>query len=288
MLKFKLSDHIRVRKLPALARSKRNSARIMRYIPSASAKFAPHGTEVDDSFEGLICENKLLTVAGFGSLLSETSARSTFPELINFRLARVSGYRRVFAHACDIFFERGIARPETGEISSLSVEEQPNSELIVTLFEIEASPESIQAFIQREHEFRFVAVKARPLQSNNNGNGIQQQDGSNLTLDERAAVICARNTDENYRQRRCPDEEWQRRYGKHGLTTLWRDDVLPCRVYLRHCALAAAKLGPDVESDFLDGTVLADRQTTIREWLTKNPEILEELPPPSLIGRYSG
>ena len=203
-------------------------------------------------------------------------------------MARVSGYRRVFAHACDIFFERGIARPETGEISSLSVEEQPNSELIVTLFEIEASPESIQAFIQREHEFRFVAVKARPLQSNNNGNGIQQQDGSNLTLDERAAVICARNTDENYRQRRCPDEEWQRRYGKHGLTTLWRDDVLPCRVYLRHCALAAAKLGPDVESDFLDGTVLADRQTTIREWLTKNPEILEELPPPSLIGRYSG
>ena len=39
-----------------------------------------------------------MTVAGFGSLLSERSARSTFPELTNFRLATIAGWRRVFAH----------------------------------------------------------------------------------------------------------------------------------------------------------------------------------------------
>ena len=39
-----------------------------------------------------------MTVAGFGSLLSERSARSTFPELSNFRLATIAGWRRVFAH----------------------------------------------------------------------------------------------------------------------------------------------------------------------------------------------
>lgn len=39
-----------------------------------------------------------MTVAGFGSLLSEASARSTFPQLRNFRQGRLRGWRRVFAH----------------------------------------------------------------------------------------------------------------------------------------------------------------------------------------------
>jgi hypothetical protein len=240
----------------------------------------PHGTELNDNFDGIVCDDNLLTVAGFGSLLSETSARSTFPELQNFRMGHVSGYRRVFAHACDIFFTRGIARPETKEISSLSVEEHHESEIVVTLFEIEATPDSIEAFIQREHEFKFCAVSTRQL----------DDDGKLLlpATDDRPAVICARNTDENYRKTRCPPEEWERRYGKHGLTSIWRDDVLPCRVYMRHCVLAATKLGPIAEASFLDGTVLADRSTTVRQWLEKNPEIMDELPPPSLAQRYAG
>ncbi len=238
----------------------------------------PHGTELTDDFADVICDGNLLTVAGFGSLLSETSARSTFPELQNFRMGHVSGYRRVFAHACDIFFERGIARPETKEISSLSVEPHPDSEIIVTLFEIDASdPDAIKAFIQREHEFRFCAVTTRQL----------EEDGTPAGED-RPAVICARNTDENYRKTRCPPEEWERRYGKHGLTSIWRDDVFPCRIYMRHCVLAATKLGALAEASFLDGTVLADRTTTVRHWLEKNPEIMDELPPPSLAQRYAG
>jgi len=118
-----------------------------------------HGTELDDSFHGLICDQGMFTIAGFGSLLSETSARSTFPDLTNFRLGRVNGYRRLFAHACDIFFERGIARPQTMEISSLSVEEHSESSIVVSLFEVDATNEAIAAFIEREHEFRFVAVR---------------------------------------------------------------------------------------------------------------------------------
>ena len=39
-----------------------------------------------------------------------------------------------------------------------------------------------------------------------------------------------------------------------------RDDLLPCRAYLRFCVLAAAKLGPDVHSNFLDTTFLVGRQ----------------------------
>lgn len=44
---------------------------------------------------------------------TERSARSTFPDLINFRMGKLSGFRRVFAHVAPIFFERGIAKPET-------------------------------------------------------------------------------------------------------------------------------------------------------------------------------
>ena len=49
----------------------------------------------------------------------ERSARSTFPDLINFRVARLNGFRRVFAHVAPIFFERGIAKPETKVLSNL-------------------------------------------------------------------------------------------------------------------------------------------------------------------------
>lgn len=30
------------------------------------------------------------------------------------------------------------------------------------------------------------------------------------------------------------DEEYHRRYGRFNIEKIWRDDILPCRVYLRH------------------------------------------------------
>ena len=48
-----------------------------------------------------------ITILGFGSLLSEQSSRTTFPDLTNFRLGRVRNYRRVFGHPASIFFQRG-------------------------------------------------------------------------------------------------------------------------------------------------------------------------------------
>lgn len=50
---------------------------------------------------------------------AERSARSTFPDLINFRVAKLNGFRRVFAHVAPIFFERGIAKPETKVLFSV-------------------------------------------------------------------------------------------------------------------------------------------------------------------------
>ncbi len=101
-------------------------------------------------------------------------------------------------------------------------------------------------------------------------------------------MLCTRSTDEAYRARRCLPDEWQRRYTSRGIASVWRDDVLPCRAYLRHCVLAAQRFCPEAHASFLDATWLADRRTTVRAWLAQHPEIMEEEPPPALVGRYSG
>ncbi|KAF8058915.1 hypothetical protein HT031_005483 [Scenedesmus sp. PABB004] len=180
------------------------------------------GHELDDAFTGLDGGRGRMTVAGFGSLLSERSARSTFPDLQNFRPGRLRGWRRVFAHTADVFWARGIARPATREVASLSCEPCPGSELVVSLFDVPFTPAAVAAFIEREHEFRFVAVAPLELDA---------------SPTRALAVLCAANTDEHYRATRCPPEEWARRWGVHGVERVWRDDVLPCRV----CGALAAR-----------------------------------------------
>ena len=61
----------------------------------------------------------------------------------------------------------------------------------------------------------------------------------------------------------------------------------PCR-HCRHCVLAAQRLGPEATASFLDETFLADRATSVRTYLKANPDIMTELPPPSVAARYGG
>ncbi|KAH9683610.1 hypothetical protein KPL71_027739 [Citrus sinensis] len=279
-------------------------------------KLEPIQLNDESDFYQITSPDGFISISGFGSLLSENSARSTFPNLINFRVAKLRGFRRVFAHVAPIFFERGIAKPETKEISSLSVEPCEGETLIVTVFEIKKS--EIPAFIKREHEFRFLAVLPETL------------DGKPFT---NRAVLCARSSDEEFFQIRCKDDvavailylslvshcinplaslvalscllflkSWHRlritsgskeiyfhHYGRYNIDKIWRDDILPCRVYLRHCVLAAKNLGDEAYNNFLDHTFLGDRKTTIREYLaTTGAGIMEEAPPESLKTRYGG
>ena len=160
-----------------------------------------------------------------------------------------------------------------------------------------------QAFIEREHEFRFLAVRPQPMhaagsgagggasRSSGSGSGGSSSSDDQGQEQERLAVVCSRWSDAEYRAHpRCPPSEWERRYAAHGVTRIWTDDVLPCRVYLRHCVLAARALGQPALDSFLDHTFLSDRRTTIRAWLGSEGGrgIMEEGPPPGLVGRYSG
>ncbi|KAL0393293.1 UNVERIFIED_CONTAM: hypothetical protein Sradi_2552100 [Sesamum radiatum] len=243
-------------------------------LPPLPPDTLPFELKDDSDFDRIVSPDGLLSICGFGSLLSERSARSTFPDLINFRVAKLNGFRRVFAHVAPIFFERGIAKPETKEISSLSVEPCESETLVVTTFEIPRS--EIPSFIEREHEFRFLAVIPETF------NGL---------LYTTPSVLCARYSDEEYFLNRCKGskEIFFQQYGRHGINKIWVDDILPCRVYLRHCVLAAKNLSDTTYNNFLDHTFLGDRKTTIREYLaTTGSGIMEEEPPEELKYRYGG
>ncbi|GAY35811.1 hypothetical protein CUMW_018690 [Citrus unshiu] len=120
-------------------------------------KLEPIQLNDESDFYQITSPDGLISISGFGSLLSENSARSTFPNLINFRVAKLHGFRRVFAHVAPIFFERGIAKPETKEISSLSVEPCEGETLIVTVFEIQKS----EVLCARSSDEEFFQIRCK-------------------------------------------------------------------------------------------------------------------------------
>uniref|UniRef100_A0A7C9A5F6 Uncharacterized protein n=1 Tax=Opuntia streptacantha TaxID=393608 RepID=A0A7C9A5F6_OPUST len=160
------------------------------------------------------------------------------------------------------------------EISSLSVEPCEGEELVVTVFEIQEA--EVPSFIKRELEYRFLAVLPETLE------------GKPFT---NPAALCARYSDEEFFNIRCKGskEIYHQHYGRYNIDKIWRDDILPCRTYLWLCVLAAKNLGDEAYNNFLDHTYLADRKTTIREYLASTGSgIMEEEPPESLKTRYGG
>ena len=220
---------------------------------------------------------RTITILGLGSLLSERSARTTFPNLTNFRVVRLHGFRRVFAHSPSMFVERGIANKETLEMASLSGEpmDDPGSSFVVTAFEVDDDGRGMDAFREREEEFDLVMVPFHSLDGEPEGMGM----------------LCQASSDAAYVER-WGQSRFDELYTERGLSTCWgwtHDSGLrPCATYLRHCALASERLGTVAHASFLDETFLCDRLTTIRAYLDSHPEVLTTLPPEPLRERYSG
>jgi hypothetical protein len=244
---------------------------------STSTGAGPNDGDADDA-------TTTLTILGFGSLLSERSSRMTFPELQNFRLGRIPNYRRVFGHTPSVFFKRGIVNRETLEMSSLSAEydeEEGNSPgFICAVFEInndDMMKDGVpsQAFLEREEEFNIITV---PYSDVNTGAESQ-------------GILCARGSDEEF-LKRWGQPYFDQEYGQYDIDTIWNWDktsgLRPCATYLRHCTLAAEKMGQTCYNSFLDETFLVDRKTTIRTYLNDNPQVMTTEPPEELALRYGG
>ncbi|ERN04323.1 hypothetical protein AMTR_s00077p00192030 [Amborella trichopoda] len=228
-----------------------------------------------EDFEAILNPEGYFSICGFGSLLSERSARSTFPELRNFRAAILRDFRRISAHTSAVFYDRGIANVDTKEISSLSVEPCPGEHLIVTVFELKKS--EVASFMAREPEFRYVAVVPEGF------------DG--IPFPYPAALCASYGNDEEFFRKKCKGshEIYYQYFGRLNIYKVFREDILPCRVYFRHCILSAKSLSEAAYDNFLEHTFLADRKTTLREYLNgAGSGIMEEKPPESVTGRYDG
>ena len=239
-----------------------------------------HSQERTRSRTEMPVPRQTLTILGLGSLLSERSARVTFPELTGWRLVRVHGYRRVFAHTPSIFMQRGIADAVTLQMASLGAEPCAGASFVATAFDVPDDGTGMEAFREREEEYDLRMVPFESL-----------DDDHQLADSDREAMLCVCSSDEDY-IKRWGIGRFQSMYTAHGLRTCWDwptdSGLRPCATYLRHCALAAEKLGPIAYRSFLDETYLCDRRTTIRDYLAQHPEVMSTPPPADLAERYGG
>ena len=214
-----------------------------------------------------------VTILGYGALLSEASARLTFPHLTEFRLVRLKQYRRVFRHPHLFLIRQGVVHPsETLHLASLTVEPADEKcSFVAAAFSVTLDDEQRTAFVAREPEYRIISAPYYDI------------DDTNVRLGE--GVLCVASRDDLVSE---PiDPEW-------GISSVWDDwgedsGLLPADVYLRHCLLAVQKAGPVAEQSFLQDTMLIDRKTTLAEYMQEHGDrVMSSRPPAHLLSRFSG
>jgi len=211
------------------------------------------------------------TILAYGALQSEPSSRLTFPGLSNFRLVRVRGMRRVFAHPHLFLVREGVVDPaRTLRLASLSAEPCAGASFVAAAFDVSLDDGQRASFVEREAEYTIATAVFEPLDgSQGPGEGvICVNPGSDAGMDPSV---------------RAPP----------GMHTVWEwpegSGLLPADVYLRHCVLAVRRAGAEAEASFLDGTLLADRATTLREYMSQHgEEVMACAPPAHLAERFGG
>ena len=209
----------------------------------------------------------MISVVGYGSLLSEQSARETVPNLHNFRLVTVQGYKRIFNKVGIVFLSRHGASPEALDIASCST--LPDDSVSIICSQFECSEEEYRALIEREHRFDWVVVDTCSLEGSTPSSGW----------------MCTTANDHWYRTVKCTSpSDYERRVGRYYQGAIWRNDILPYPRYLQFCLRSAAEQGPVVLDNFLDSSFLADGKTSLRSYLNDSPELAVLM---STVGGYS-
>jgi hypothetical protein len=195
----------------------------------------------------------MITVVGYGSLLSEESARKTAPGLSGFRLVSVTGYKRIFNKVGIIFLQTGIADINTPYLSSCATRSAPEVTIVCSAFE--CSEAEFLNIYEREHRFRWIEVAL------------------SSAVSQDAGRICTEYNDTDYRLNKCvTDKVYFERVGRYYTGKIWRNDILPNKRYLALCLKAAATHGTQVLDNFLDTSFLADGTTPLRRYLAEHPD----------------
>ncbi len=212
---------------------------------------------------------ELVSVVGHGSLMSIESAARSFKRIEAFRTCTVPGFARVFNKVCIHSIRSGAVDQGAREIACCSATPLPGHVLHAAAFDLHR--EEVPSLLEREHEFEVVPVEI--------------SEAGPHTTNTKTALLCVETTDEVYRTTKCSSEsEYHRRVGQFYEGKIWRDDIRPARAYLQLCLTAARDLGQGVYENLLDASFLADRKTTVREYLNSQPDVLSWVTSPA---RYS-
>lgn len=192
------------------------------------------------------------TVLGLGSLMNEDWARPTCPQMENFRLVKMDGYRVVFNKTCSFAVLEYKLPIDDKPYASLSAVPDPDMKgMYVSAFEVPASEWADLAL----REFEYKLVMAPFLE-----NGEQKH-----------GVLCGGDwdSDEQCRQSISADpfrlaryEEFKRLYPG----PLWRNDLLPFTPYLKRCLDSLSRLDQEVYNNWLETTFVGDGRT-IKDYL---------------------
>ena len=241
-----------------------------------------------------------VTVLAYGSLLSEASARWTFPHLTDFRYARVYGLRRVFGHphvyliqeklvfgmnlaslsaeySCDSPEDNkndddpGNNVAERGEIGPSS-SSSSSSSFVVAAFDVTLTDAQRRAFLDREASYDIVTVPFYDI--NDSVVDIDSRTATTTTKTTREplgrGVICLKGKDDTCRGLIQDLSAYHPLIASYSSLWNWPHDcgMLPADLYLRHCLLAVEKAsdGRALES-FRHETYLADRTTRLEDYL---------------------
>eukprot|EP00980_Cylindrotheca_fusiformis_P011666 scaffold2751_cov131-Cylindrotheca_fusiformis.AAC.33 len=232
-----------------------------------------------------LTETNPVTILGYGALLSEDSARLTFPHLSSFRLVRLHCMRRVFSHPHLFLLAQDLIDPsESSCLASLSTEPCPNEPevgFVAAAFDVELDEEQRRAFVEREGEYDMQTCPYYPLDKPKEANELAGH-----------GLICvARCNDDSLPSLLDAGRSRLNALGK----TVWNwepgSGLRPADMYLRHCLLAVKKAGPAAEQSFLNDTYLIDRSTTLSKYLRKDgnlERVMNAKPPERLKRRFNG
>ena len=190
--------------------------------------------------------------AGYGSLVYEDWARASVPGLSGFGLYQLKGYRRVFGKVHPFCIYRGEANWETMEAAACFIEPDENSELIVSGFQV--PKEEYRKLRERECDYQEAEVTLEQQGKEAQKARVFEGYGHDSNLPA--------PTSEIYKHWPWMAEKYQ--------GNIYREDLFPSQPYLWRCLSAHALAGDGVYDNFLGTSYLADRKTTLAEYVRQN------------------
>ena len=189
---------------------------------------------------------------GYASLVNESSARSSVPNLSEFNIGILRGYRRIFGKVSPQCVIRGTADWKTNEVSASFIHPDNNApDMYVCHFKV---PDQFWPVIRdRELDYRETVEDVKILKTGEikRGHVYVGYDSHEDLINERGHAIY---------------DHWHD-YVKKYKGENYRRDILPSRHYLRLCLSAYLSLGKEYIDNFIETSFLSDRTTPLSSHL---------------------